>query len=170
MERINFEQERRGLELDLEEISNQCPEDDQEARMLSKQENFIYASLKDLEYLQENDYPNPINSVKLKAIIGKAKNGEMARLDGSKGRMADGDRYEIEGIFHGHSEGFAIINSYRTNARELSDSSEAKRGRRMYIEIDAQKDDGSFYDPQGFYRDLAKWGYTLVDSKIGTRD
>ncbi len=84
------------MELDLEEISNQCPEDYQEARSLFGREESIYASLKDLAYLQENDYSTSINSVRLKAIIGKAKQGEMARLDGSKGRMTDYDRYEIE--------------------------------------------------------------------------
>lgn len=171
MERINFEQERRGLELDLEEISNQCPEDYQEARMLSKQENFIYASLKDLEYLQENDYPNPINSVKLKAIIGKAKNGEMARLDGSKGRMTDNDKHEIEGILQDYSFGRVTFKSaYRTNSKDISTSLRAEKGNKLYIETDALDERASFYDIQGFYQGLSEWGYSIVDSRIKIRN
>lgn len=126
-----------------------------------------------LEALASTEPPRNIsrvNGVRLKAIIGKTKNGQISRLDNSKG-MTDDDIDEIKGILQGYSVGWMTFKSaYRTNSKDISTTSGPEKGRRLYIETDAGEEGANFYDPQGFYKELSEWGYSLVDSRIEIRD
>ncbi len=101
-----------------------------------------------------------VGGMKLQAIVGR-----------SKGKITKDDRYEIESILQDYSTGWITLSSaYRTKSRDISSLSKTERGKNLYIETMALKEGARFYDPQGFYRELSEWGYSLIDSRIEMKD
>ena len=101
-----------------------------------------------------------VGGIKLQAIVGR-----------SKGKITKDDRYEIEGILQDYSTGWITLSSaYRTKSRDISSPSKTDGGKNLYIETIAQEEGARFYDPQGFYKELSEWGYSLIDSRIEMKD
>lgn len=113
-----------------------------------------------------------IAGLKLTAIIGKIKgrcftypNGRTIEKTGD--RINDDDRYEIEGILQDYSTGWVTLNSaYRTDSRSISSLRKTKEGEYLYVSTAPLEAGARLHDPQGFYRELSEWGYSLIDSRI----
>lgn len=95
-------------------------------------------------------------NMNIKAIVSK-----------TRGALNDMDRYNIEGILQANSIGWVVASPlFRTNSTDLSSVVKAENGSNVYLESMPAEDASRFYDLQGFYRDLSKYGYSLIKSKI----